>query len=75
MHESKLTRQVSGVLNFGRLEVTYSNNALESLTQLLISAKQLPSFRDLNLIPNFMLPKRDVPTGMTPDEASYEREK
>jgi len=38
------------------VELTYSNNALASLSDVLIGLKELPSFRDLNLVPACMRP-------------------
>lgn len=56
-HESRLARQVDGELNFGKVEVTYSNNALSTISELLIGFKSQASFRDFTLIPDCMLPK------------------
>ena len=71
VHESRLTKEVSGSLNFGKVELTYSNNSLASISELLITCKQLPAFRDLNLVPSCMIPTREYQ--MTPEEASYVR--
>ena len=57
VHERRMAREVCAELGFGRVEVTYSNNSLASLSDLLIQAKQLPSFRDYSVIPSFLKPK------------------
>ena len=46
IHESRLAKEVGAELSFGRVELTYSNNALASLGDMLITAKEFPSFRD-----------------------------
>ena len=56
-HERKLAKEVSGELGLGRVEITYSNNSLASLSDLLIQAKELPSFRDYSIIPTFLKPR------------------
>ena len=53
-----MAREVSGELLFGRVEVSYSHNALVSLSQFLLGIKGLPMFRDLNIVPACMLPKK-----------------
>jgi len=57
IHENKLTRGVEGELKFGKVEVTYSNNALTTINEVLIGFKSLPSFRDYNLVPDCLIPK------------------
>ena len=57
IHERRLAREVSAELTLGKLEVTYSNNALTSLSDMLITAKEFPSFRDFNIIPSCLQPK------------------
>ena len=38
-HENRLARKVDGEVNFGRVEITYSNNALTAISELLIGFK------------------------------------
>ena len=52
-----MAREVCAELGFGRVEGTYSNNSLTSLSDLLIQAKELPSFRDYSVIPAFLKPR------------------
>ena len=68
VHELGLAKNVSGELTFGRVEISYSNNALTSLCEFLIGIKDLPMFRDLNLVPSYLLPKQKK--SKTPEEAS-----
>ena len=56
IHEKRLAKEVSAELDLGRIEITYSNNAVASLSETLIDLKQLPSFRDLNLMPSCLFP-------------------
>ena len=56
LHEKRLSKEIFGEVSFGRVELTYSNNALASISDVLIRLKDLPSFRDLNLVPTFILP-------------------
>ena len=46
LHERRLAKEVNAELSFGKIELTYSNNALASLSDMLITAKEFPSFRD-----------------------------
>lgn len=59
VHESKLTRQVEADINFGKAELTYSNNSLSTISDVLIAFKSVPAFRDLTLIPSCMIPKTE----------------
>ena len=51
IHENALAKEISGEFTFGRVEVTYSHNALISACDMLIAMKELPMFRELNLVP------------------------
>ena len=73
IHEKKLAQDVTLALDFGRLELTYSNNALTSLSDTLVAFKNLQSFRDLNLIPGCLLPKNSFKNLITPEKAQLER--
>jgi len=56
----------------GRVELTYSSNALAALGDFFVGLKSLPSFRDVTLIPDCFLPKS--PLGLiTPETARAER--
>jgi len=68
VHERRWTKEVKVDLKFGRVEVTYSHNTLQSICELLIGLKSLPSFRDLATIPDCLLPKGD--TILTPNKIS-----
>ena len=53
--------------------MTYSNNALKSVSELLINFKSLEYFRDYLVIPNFLLPVRRGEL-ITPELAEQARE-
>ena len=66
IHERKLANEIVADLNLGKVEVTYSNNALTSLSSLLISLKSQNYFRDLDLpIPDCLLPKMAIENRIT----------
>ena len=55
-----------------------SNNSLASLSDLLIQAKELPSFRDYSIIPTFLKPRQNIwdnaRADITPDKVEAEKE-
>ena len=53
----QLSKELAGEANFGQVEVSYSHNALISAIEVLIEIKNSPMFRDLTLVPSFLLPK------------------
>ena len=69
LHEKRLAKEIVGEVVFGRVELTYSHNALASLSDVLIRLKDLPSFRDLNLGPGCFFPQNEKDV-MTPEMAS-----
>ena len=73
MHERGFAKELSGELAFGRVEVSYSHNALISLSEFLVGIKDLPMFRDLNLVPACMLPKQKKQ--ITPETVAEAKEK
>ena len=77
VHESKLTRQVEAEFNFGKAELTYSNNSLATISDVLIAFKSMPAFRDLTIIPSCMIPRTEQSKqyqSMSPDLVREERE-
>ena len=60
-------------LDFGRLELTYSNNALASISELLVACKSLQSFRDYNMIPRCLLPKDKFKDLISPEKVQKEK--
>ena len=57
IHEHRLAKEVQSAIDFGKVELTYSNNSLSTIGEILIGFKRLPNFRDVNLIPDCLLPK------------------
>ena len=57
VHDRRLVKEVQSAVNFGKLELTYSNNSLAVIAEILIGCKSLPAFRDVTLIPDCLLPK------------------
>ena len=57
MHEKRLAKEILLDVKFGRVELTYSNNALASISDFLIGLKSLHHFRDMTLIPDCLIPK------------------
>ena len=49
-HECRLAKQVQGDVRLGSVQVTYSNNALTTVSDVLIRCKEFPSFRDVNFV-------------------------
>ena len=74
VHDRRLAKEVHSHLTFGKLLVTYSNNALSTISDTLIGFKSLPSFRDVTLIPDCLLPKSAQESLLTPDSAKLIRE-
>ena len=72
IHERRIAKEVSAELDFGRLQVTYSNKALASVTEFVVGIKDQPSFRDLDLIPDCLLPKGTAQIS-TQDQSSEQR--
>ena len=74
MHERRLAKEVGAELNFGSVQLTYSNNALFNVSELLAEGKSLPYFRDVTLIPDCLLPKGRKNL-LTPEGAREDRER
>jgi hypothetical protein len=42
--------QVSSHIEMGKVEITYSHNALKRVSDVLIRLKEMPSFRDIEIL-------------------------
>lgn len=60
-----MAKEVTGEVNLGRAELTYSHNALDCLSEVLIRSKELPSFRDLDLVPTCLAPAKTAYSQLT----------